>query len=136
MNLESFFEWKLATWNDDLVFLANDRKDLWSVLDPMILVSTVIGIFNSFAVSSSFLFKSNHSFRRLKCNEYLVSSPTYEPREIIEIDEWGDIEGEVLGEFDTPDWAKIKIKKDKFTLKRRMVNTLPAEIKYRKLKKK
>jgi len=71
--------------------------------------------------------------------EYMVdetSSPEYEPREIIEIDEFGDMPGEVLGEFDTPDWARIKIKKDKFTLKKRIVETLPPIIKYKRLKRK
>ena len=49
---------------------------------------------------------------------------TYISREIIEPDEWGDRAGVRVGGS------------DKLPLKRRMVNTLPAVIKYRKLKKK
>lgn len=72
-------------------------------------------------------------------------SPVYAPREIIEIDEYGDIAGEklVLGSNDkgeeitealTPDWAKIKIKGDTYSLKKRMVTELPSNILYRSMK--
>ena len=71
-----------------------------------------------------------------ECEIDITSEPIYEPREIIEIDEYGDRDGEILGVFKTPDWAKIKIKNDTFTLKKRMVETLPEIIKYKKLKKK
>jgi hypothetical protein len=60
--------------------------------------------------------------------------PKYEPREIIELDEFGDLRGEVILTGKTPDWAKIKIMKDEYELKRRMVETLPETIKYRELK--
>ena len=63
-----------------------------------------------------------------------ITEATYEEREIIEIDEYGNLAGEVIAEFDTPDWAKIKIKGDKTTLKKRMVNTIPSNIKYKKMK--
>jgi len=64
------------------------------------------------------------------------NNPKYEEREIIEIDEYGDKSGEIIKEMDTPDWAKIKIQTDKIQLKRRLVKTLPSEIKYKQLKKK
>ena len=60
--------------------------------------------------------------------------PKYEPREIVEIDEIGDMKGDVIERGKTPDWAKIKIMKDEYELKRRMVETLPSNILYKKLK--
>ena len=60
--------------------------------------------------------------------------PKYEPREIIEIDEYGDLKGDVLATIKTPDWAKIKINKDEIQLKRRMVEKLPDFILYKKLR--
>ena len=60
--------------------------------------------------------------------------PKYQPREIIEIDEFGDMKGEVIKVGKTPDWAKIKIMKDEYELKRRMVETLPNNILYKKLR--
>ena len=63
-----------------------------------------------------------------------INLPSYSPREIIEIDEFGDKSGTSLGEYDTPDWAKISIKNDKFWLKKRTVNSLPSSVIYRKLK--
>ena len=60
--------------------------------------------------------------------------PKYQPREIIEIDEYGDMKGEVIKVGKTPDWAKIKIMNDEYTLKRRMVETLPDNILYKNLK--
>lgn len=64
------------------------------------------------------------------------SEPMYEPREIIEIDEYGDKEGEILQKIKTPEWAKIMIGKDEIYLKRRLVETLPDYISYKKLKPK
>ncbi len=64
------------------------------------------------------------------------SEPVYEPREIIEIDEYGDKEGEILKKIKTPEWAKILIGKDEIYLKRRLVETLPDYISYKKLKSK
>ena len=60
--------------------------------------------------------------------------PKYKPREIIEIDEYGDMRGDVIATGKTPDWAKIKIMKDEFELKRRMVETLPENILYKKMR--
>jgi len=67
---------------------------------------------------------------------HMASGPTYKPREIIEIDEFGDKPGEVLEEIVTPDWAKTKISKDKVCLKRRMVEKLPDCVKFKKMRKK
>ncbi len=64
------------------------------------------------------------------------SEPVYQPREIIEIDEYGDKEGEILLKIKTPEWAKILIGKDEIYLKRRLVETLPSYISYTKLKSK
>lgn len=58
-----------------------------------------------------------------------LSTPIYEPREIIEIDEFGDRKGEVIKTYKN----KTRYGKTK-TLKRRMVATLPPYIKYRSLK--
>jgi len=69
----------------------------------------------------------------------MASKPTYETREIIEIDEWGDIKGKSLGTFKTPDWAKIRIRKDTYGLKRREVKKDWLDkhnIKYKRLKTK
>lgn len=54
-----------------------------------------------------------------------LSSPVYTPREIVEIDEFGDRRGEV-----------IKVFADGKELKRRLVETLPSCISYKKLKPK
>jgi len=62
------------------------------------------------------------------------SRPKYKPREIIEIDEYGDRSGIVIARFKTPDWAKIKITKDEIELKKRVVDKLPDFIKYKKLR--
>ena len=64
------------------------------------------------------------------------SKAVYQPREIIEIDEFGDKEGEILLRIKTPEWAKIVIGKDEIYLKRRLVETLPSYISYKKLKPK
>lgn len=64
------------------------------------------------------------------------SKPVYQPREIIEIDEYGDKKGEILQKIKTPEWAKILIGKDEIYLKRRLVTTLPSYISYKKLKPK
>ena len=60
----------------------------------------------------------------------------YTPREIIEIDEDGSKRGEIIEEFPTPEFAKLVITSEKITLKRRMVEVLPAGVKHMKLKKK
>jgi hypothetical protein len=64
------------------------------------------------------------------------SHPVYKPREIIEIDEYGDKRGEIIKKIETPEWAKILIGKDEIYLKRRLVETLPSYISYKKLKPK
>lgn len=56
-------------------------------------------------------------------------TPIYQPREIIEIDDWGDKSGEIVKTFiNKTEYGKTR------TLKKRMVNSLPSEIKYRSLK--
>jgi hypothetical protein len=62
------------------------------------------------------------------------SEPVYQPREIIEVDEYGDKEGEFLLKIKTPEWAKLLIGKDEIYLKRRLVKTLPSYVSYKKLK--
>ena len=62
--------------------------------------------------------------------------PVYKPREIIEIDEYGDKKGEIIKKIQTPEWAKILIGKDEIYLKRRLVETLPPYISYKQLKPK
>ena len=64
------------------------------------------------------------------------SEPAYQPREIIEMDEYGDKKGEILQTIKTPEWAKILIAKDEIFLKRRLVETLPPYMSYKKLKPK
>lgn len=64
------------------------------------------------------------------------SKPIYIPREIIEIDEYGDKNGEILQKIKTPEWAKILIERDEIYLKKRLVKTLPHIISYKKLKPK
>ncbi|MFX0084301.1 MAG: hypothetical protein ACFFAU_01405 [Candidatus Hodarchaeota archaeon] len=60
-----------------------------------------------------------------------LSTPSFEPREIIEIDEWGDRPGEVIKTYKNKTrFGKIK------TLKRRIISELPEYIKYRNLRKK
>ena len=61
------------------------------------------------------------------------SEPVYQPREIIEIDEYGDKEGEILQTIKTPEWARLLIGKDEIYLKRRLVKTLPSYLSYKKL---
>ena len=68
------------------------------------------------------------------CMVDFESNPKYEDRETVEIDELGDMKGKKLGEFKTPDWAKIKIKKDTFSLKKRIIAKLPPMILYKKLR--
>ena len=60
--------------------------------------------------------------------------PKYEPREIIEIDEYGDGRGDVIARMKTPSWAKIKIEKEEIELKRRVVEKLPDYILFKKIK--
>jgi hypothetical protein len=64
------------------------------------------------------------------------SHPVYKPREIIEIDEYGDKRGEIIKKIETPEWAKILIGRDEIYLKRRLVETLPPYISYKQLKPK
>ena len=64
------------------------------------------------------------------------SEPAYQPREIIEIDEYGDKNGEILQRIKTPEWAKILIGKDEIFLRRRLVETLPDYVSYKKLRPK
>ena len=64
------------------------------------------------------------------------SRPQYRPREIVEIDEYGDKPGEILRRIPTPYWAKFLIERDEIFLRRRMVTTLPSDILYRVLKPK
>jgi len=72
-------------------------------------------------------------------NDYEIdfnSNPIFMEREIIQIDEYGDISGELVEKIKTPDWAKIRIKSDNIQLKRKILKTLPSEILYKQLKKK
>jgi len=64
-----------------------------------------------------------------------ASYPEYEPREIIEVDEWGTIEGETIKTINTPQWARIKINSDTVELKKRVVEKLPKGIKYKRMKR-
>jgi hypothetical protein len=67
---------------------------------------------------------------------YLIDDtkrPNYQPREIVKIDEEGDLEGEVIKTMKTPDWAKIMISNDEISLKRRMVEKLPNDILFKKM---
>lgn len=76
----------------------------------------------------------NDRVSRIILNEYeidKVSIPTFKSRTLIEFDEWEDRKGEIIKTYKN----KTRYGKTK-TLKRRMVNELPSEIKYRSLKKK
>lgn len=58
-----------------------------------------------------------------------LASPIYKPRDIIELDQWGDKSGVVIKTY------KNKTKYGKtITLKKRTISSLPSKIKYRKLK--
>ena len=60
-----------------------------------------------------------------------ILRPVYKPREIIEIDEFSDRRGEIIKTYKNKTaYGKVK------TLKRRLVETLPDCVHYRKLKKK
>src|SRR3990167_707131 len=79
---------------------------------------------------------SKRAFTDVLLEEYQVdmaSRPIFQPREIIEIDEHGDKPGEIIKRMKTPEFAKLIIPSDEIVLKRRMVTTLPPEIKYRSL---
>jgi len=69
---------------------------------------------------------------RIILNEYeidKVSFPVFEGRTFIEFDEWDDRSGEIIKIYtNKTQYGKTK------TLKRRIVNTLPLDIKYRSLK--
>ena len=68
--------------------------------------------------------------------DYLIDDtkrPTYTPREIVKIDEYGDLPGTVIRKMRTPNWAKIMIGAPDFTLKRRMVEKLPDNILLKKM---
>lgn len=60
--------------------------------------------------------------------------PKYNPREIVKIDEIGDLPGTVIKTMKTPEWAKIMIGTPDFTLKRQMVETLPDNILFKKMR--
>jgi hypothetical protein len=67
---------------------------------------------------------------------YLIDDtkrPNYQPREIVKIDEEGDLEGETIKTMRTPDWARIMISNDEISLKRRMVEKLPNDILFKKM---
>jgi len=71
--------------------------------------------------------------------DYLIDDtkrPKYNPREIVKIDEYGDLPGTVIRKMKTPEWAKIMIGAPDFTLKRKMVETLPNNILFKKMAKK
>ena len=79
----------------------------------------------------------NKSLLQVINEDYVIDDtkrPTYTPREIIKIDEYGDLPGTVIKTLRTPEWAKIMIGSPDFTLKRQMVETLPENIKFRKMK--
>jgi len=60
--------------------------------------------------------------------------PKFEPREIILIDEFGDLEGEEIKRMKTPQWAKIMIQPEEISLKRKIVEQLPDFILYKKMR--
>lgn len=62
-----------------------------------------------------------------------TKSPAYQPREIVKIDEWGDMPGEDLGTIVVPQWAKIVIQPNMVSFKRFIVDALPPEILYKRL---
>ena len=66
----------------------------------------------------------------------LQSRPQSRPREIVEIDEYGDKPGEILRRIPTPYWAKFLIERDEIFLRRRLVTTLPVDVLYCELKPK
>jgi len=71
--------------------------------------------------------------------DYLIDDtkrPKYNPREIVKIDEYGDLPGTVIKTMRTPEWAKIMIGAPDFTLKRKMVETLPNNILFKKMRSK
>ncbi len=73
----------------------------------------------------------NKTMSRVIIEDYqidLVSIPTFTEKILIEYDEWEDRLGEVIETFDDTKYGKTK------TLKRRVVDKLPVEIKYRSLK--
>ena len=71
--------------------------------------------------------------------DYLIDDtkrPKYNPREIVKIDQYGDLPGTVIRTMKTPEWAKIMISAPDFTLKRQMVEKLPNDILFKKLRRK
>ena len=79
------------------------------------------------------------SLLRVVNEDYLIDDtkrPKYNPREIVKIDEYGDLPGTVIRKMKTPEWAKIMIGAPDFTLKRKMVETLPNNILFKKMAKK
>ena len=69
--------------------------------------------------------------------DYIIDDtkkPKWTPREIVKIDEYGDLPGEVIKTMKTPGWAKLMIGAEEITLKRQMVDKLPDNIKFRKMK--
>jgi len=97
----------------------------------------IVIVDNSILAELSPLITRKNSLLTLINNACLLDDskrPKYQPREIIEIDEYGDMRGDVIATGKTPDWAKIKIMKDEFELKRRMVETLPDNIFYKKMR--
>ena len=71
--------------------------------------------------------------------DYLIDDtkrPKYNPREIVKIDEYGDLPGTVIRKMKTPEWAKIMIGAPDFTLKRQMVEKLPNDILFKKMRSK
>jgi len=97
----------------------------------------IIVVDNSILLELKPLITRKNSLLTLINNKCLIDDstrPKYEPREIVEIDEIGDIRGDIIGRGKTPDWAKIKIMKDEYELKRRVVETLPNNILYKKLR--
>jgi len=80
---------------------------------------------------------SNRSLMQVILEDYEidnVSKPKYKSREIIKIDQFGDMEGETIKEMKTPEWAKAMIASDKIKIKRKMVDSLPTDFKYKKMK--
>ena len=71
-------------------------------------------------------------------NDYFIDDtkrPNYTPREIVKIDEYGDLPGIAIKTMRTPEWAKIMIGAPDFTLKRQMVETLPDNILFKKMRR-
>ena len=62
------------------------------------------------------------------------SKPVYQPRDIIEIDEFGDLRGEVISVLEKEIKKGDLVIQPAKTLKKRVVSSLPEHILYKSLK--